>query len=151
MVGRPAMQWPQLGPNTLFKGCTRELSLPPSLSSPRQHFVASARNLFAFDDVILPPSFDGNNNASQSESVRCNYAPSSLPLQPVRTLNTPHVTNYHLADSTATNQPTNARAHFRRIIRPLPPSLPTFQMIFSQRFPCGKAGYGTEGEGEGGN
>ena len=39
------------------------------------------------------------------------------------------------------------RAHFRRIIRPLPFLSPSLQMIFSQRFPCGKAGYDGEREG----
>ena len=147
---------PQLRPNTLFKGCSRELflcSCPLSFlllvstsllsrgSCPQ--FVCLRRRSQAFSLSLVE-----NNNASHIQ-ITPPSQPACLHTLRDKLSFTGLDRNKPTDDCLPASEPgwRAGRAHFRRIIRPLPFLSPSLQMIFSQRFPCGKAGYDGEREG----
>ena len=96
---------PQLRPNTLFKGCSRELFL---CSCPLSFLLLVSTSLLSRGSC---PQFVCLRRRSQAFSlslVENNNASHIQITPPSQPACTHYVTNYHLPDSTATNQPTIA-------------------------------------------
>ena len=101
-IGRTTRNYGQI---RYLKGARgSSLLLLPSLLPPaRQHFVAEQRQLPA---ICLPSTtFTGILSLSLVENNNASHIQITPPSQPACTH---YVTNYHLPDSTATNQPTIA-------------------------------------------
>ena len=169
LVGRSVD--PQLGPNTLFKRCTQSgrqaaFSLSLSLSLSLSFFLllvntsllrsgGSGRLAICLHSTsssspspsfaVIPPYSSRiitlvSQSVSQSDAI-------TPPPGPVSTYSSRDKLSFSGLDR---NKPTDecpAEHIFAALYALLRPSLPL--MIFSQRFPCGKAGYGREREREG--